>query len=74
MTGTAKPLGNKEILPAHFSIDDLAERWCCSRGSVYNWIRGEMVVDFARPGRKGKKLVPRAVVQRIEEKHTKCFR
>jgi hypothetical protein len=74
MIGTAKPLGTEEILPAYFSIDDLAERWCCSRGSVYNWIRGETVLDFARSGRKGKKLVPRAVVQRIERKHTKLFK
>jgi hypothetical protein len=74
MIGTAKPLGSEEILPAYFSIDDLAERWRCSRGSVYNWIRGETVVDFARPGHKGKKLVPRIVVQRIEQKHAKCLR
>lgn len=74
MIGTAKPPGNKEILPPYFSIEELAERWCCSRGSVYNWIRGETVVDFARPGHKGKKLVPREVVLRIEQKHTKNFR
>jgi hypothetical protein len=36
-----------------FSIRDLAERWRCSRGSVYSRIRGEMVVDFAAKGKKG---------------------
>jgi hypothetical protein len=49
-----------------FSIRDLAERWRCSRGSVYSRIRGEMVVDFAAKGKKGHKLVPLAVVLKIE--------
>lgn len=57
-----------------FSISDLAERWRCSRGTVYNVIRGECVLDFAAPGHKGKKLVPADVVQRIEEQGIKVFR
>src|ERR1700736_6357897 len=36
-----------------YSISDLAERWRCSRGSVYNRLRGERVVDFAAPGPTG---------------------
>lgn len=57
-----------------FSIADLAERWRCSRGTVYNVIRGEKVLDFAAPGHRGKKLVPQEVVRRIEQKRTRCFR
>lgn len=57
-----------------FSIADLAQRWRCSRGTVYNIIRGEKVLDFARPGRKGKKLVPAEVVHRIEERMLRVWR
>ena len=60
--------------PLYFSIGALAKRWDCSRGSVYNRIRGYVVLDFARPGHKGKKSVSLAVVRQIEEKHTKLFR
>jgi hypothetical protein len=58
----------------YFSIGDLAVRWRCSRGTVYNMIRGERVLDFAAPGRRGKKLVPASVVNRIEERRTRVFR
>jgi hypothetical protein len=61
-------------LPPYFSIPELALRWRCSRGTVYNVIRGEKVLDFAAPGHKGKKLIPRDVVCRIEERHVKVFR
>lgn len=61
-------------LQPYYSISDLAERWRCSPGTVYNWIYGEMVLDFAAPGRKGKKLVPREVVHSIEAKHMRRFR
>jgi hypothetical protein len=57
-----------------FSISDLAERWRCSRGSVYNRLRGERVVDFAANGRKGQKLVPLAVVLKIESAHLRVLR
>jgi hypothetical protein len=60
--------------PEYFSIGDLAGRWRCSRGTVYNMIRGERVLDFAAPGRRGKKLVPASVVVRIEERRMKVFR
>ena len=58
----------------YFSIPDLADRWRCSRASVYNRLRGEKVVDFAAPGRKGKKLVPAEVVRQIEQRRLKVFR
>ena len=57
-----------------YSISDLAERWRCSRGSVYNRIRGEKVVDFAAKGRKGHKLVPADVVLKIEHAHLRVLR
>ena len=57
-----------------YSIADLAGRWRCSRATVYNILRGEQVLDFAAPGRKGKKLVPADVVQRIEERRMKVWR
>jgi hypothetical protein len=60
--------------PDYFSISDLAGRWRCSRGSVYNRIRGERVLDFAAPGRRGNKLVPADVVRRIEQRRMKVFR
>jgi hypothetical protein len=57
-----------------FSISDLADRWRCSRGSVYNRLRGETVLDFAESGRKGHKLIPLAVVLKIETAHLKVLR
>jgi hypothetical protein len=57
-----------------FSIRDLAERWRCSRASVYNQIRGEKVLDFATNGRKGHKLVPLDVVLKIERARMKVLR
>lgn len=58
---------------AFLSIGELAKRWRCSRGSVYNWLRaaGAMVVDFAARGRRGRKAVPLAVVLQIEAKKMK---
>lgn len=57
-----------------YSIPELAERWRCSRASVYNQIRGEKVLDFAANGHKGHKLVPFDVVQKIERAHLKVLR
>jgi hypothetical protein len=51
-----------------FSIPELAIRWRCSRGTVYNRLRdvGAQVVDFAPLGKRGKKIVPARVVFKIE--------
>lgn len=49
-----------------FSIPELADRWRCSRASVYNRLRGELVLDFAPKGRRGHKVVPADVVLKIE--------
>jgi hypothetical protein len=58
-----------------FSIRELARRWRCSRGTVYNRLRlsGVKVLDFGVAGRKSKKLVPAAVVLRMEAKYTKAL-
>jgi hypothetical protein len=61
-------------LPPFFSIQELAERWRCSRGSVYNRLRGEKVVDFAANGKKGHKLIPLEVVLKIERAHLRVLR
>ena len=60
--------------PTYFSISDLAKRWRCSRGSVYNILRGEKVLDFATPGHKGHKLVSIETVRRIEARHLRVMR
>lgn len=57
-----------------YSIRELAVRWRCSRGSVYNVLRGEKVVDFASRGHRGHKLIPRETVRRIEQAHLKVLR
>lgn len=55
-----------------FSIPDLAQRWRCSRATVYNLLRGEEVIDFApAPGRKGHKLVTAETVARIEQRRVR---
>jgi hypothetical protein len=61
------------LLP-FYSISELADRWRCSRGSVYNRLRGEKVVDFARQGHKGQKLVPVETVLRIEQRLLRVLR
>ena len=67
-------LGAGAVMPPYFSIPELASRWRCSRGTVYNVIRGEKVLDFATPGHKGKKLVPQEVVRRIEQSKMRVWR
>jgi hypothetical protein len=59
--------------PEYFSFTELAERWRCSRGTVYNRLRavGAEVLDFAAPGKKGKKVVALTAVLRIEDRRTK---
>jgi hypothetical protein len=63
---TAKELTAQE----YFSISELAARWRCSRGTVYNRLRalGVEVLDFAPRGKKGKKVIPVNAVLQIEGK------
>jgi len=58
-----------------YSIPELAIRWRCSRGTVYNRLRfaGVKVLDFGSAGKKGKKLVPAVTIFQIESKHLKAL-
>lgn len=57
----------------YFSFAELAERWRCSRGTVYNRLRAVAaeILDFAPRGKKGKKVVRARTVFQIEERHTR---
>jgi hypothetical protein len=59
-----------------YSISELADRWRCSRGTVYNRLRAEgaRVLDFAPAGKKGRKAVPAIVVSEIESRNMKKLR
>jgi predicted DNA-binding protein (UPF0251 family) len=59
----------------YYSIPDLAQRWRCSRGTVYNRLRfaRAKVLDFSAAGRKSKKLVPALTVFQLEAKYTKIL-
>jgi len=62
--------------PAHrefFSIPELAERWRCSRGTVYNRLRkaAVKVMDWSAGGEKGKKAVRASEVYEIENRRMK---
>jgi hypothetical protein len=59
-----------------FSISELARRWRCSRGTVYNRLRavGAQVLDFASGGRRGRKAVSLKTVLEIENRKTKPLR
>ena len=74
MSGRTEQITRVPDARPFFSIKDLADRWRCSRASVYNRIRGAMVVDFAAKGCKGQKLVPLDVVLKIERAHLKVLR
>jgi hypothetical protein len=53
-----------------YSIPDLAKRWLCSRATVYEVLRqaGYKIVHLTRNKHgKGKKLIPRHVVEKIEK-------
>ncbi len=58
---------------AFFSVPELAQRWRCSRGTVYNRLRRARVkvLDFALRGKKGKKVVAVKTVLQVEERWTK---
>jgi hypothetical protein len=69
-----RPEAQTNSEPIFFSISDLAKRWRCSRASVYNRLRGEVVLDFARPGRRGHKIIPRETVIVIEQRRLRVLR
>ncbi len=63
-----------EQVERHFRIAEVAKLLGLSRAGVYNILRGEVLVDFSRPGKKGIKLVPESTLKRLLDQHTKTFR
>jgi hypothetical protein len=60
----------------YYSIQDLRDRWRCSRATVYSVLAESefKVLDLARKDKtKGKKLVPAAVVEKIERSRMKTL-
>jgi hypothetical protein len=55
------------------SIAEVALRWRCSRGTVYNRLRsvGAKVLDFAPLGKRGKKVISTEAILQIEAKRTR---
>ena len=64
-TGTLEPM---------YRIAEVARLLHISRPTVYNLLRGEIVIDFAAQGCRGVKLVPESTVQHILEKRRKRFK
>ena len=66
-------LNGDETNREYFSMAELADRWRCSRGTVYNRLRaaGAQVLDFAPRGKKGRKVVPAAIIKQIEARNTR---
>lgn len=66
---------NVQLAPQqeYFSIAELAQRWRCSRGTVYNRLRalGVEVLDFAPRGKKGRKVVHIRTVLQVEQRRTR---
>jgi hypothetical protein len=55
------------------SIAELALRWRCSRGTIYNRLRsaGRKLLDFAPRGKREKKIVPAKAVLEMESRQMK---
>jgi hypothetical protein len=60
--------------PQFLTIPEIADRWRCSRGTVYNrLVRLRIkILDFAAPGAtRGKKVVPRSAILEVESRQFK---
>jgi hypothetical protein len=57
-----------------YRISEVANLLSVSRGSVYNLLRGEKIIDLGGKGRKGIKLIPGSVIREIIERKTKVWR
>jgi len=59
-----------------YSFKDLAARWCCTQQNIHNVLRrcGAEVLDLTMKGKsKGRKIVFRDSVERIEKQLTKIM-
>jgi len=56
-----------------YSIAEVAERWRCSRGTVYNRLRaaGASVLDFSAGGARSRKAVSASTILQIENRMTR---
>jgi hypothetical protein len=57
-----------------YRISEIAKMLHVSRGSVYNLLRGERIIDLAGKNQRGCKLVPASVLRAIIDRRTKVFR
>ncbi|MCH8948644.1 MAG: hypothetical protein IH789_13640 [Acidobacteria bacterium] len=67
-------MGTAAQVERHFRIAEVAKLLGLSRAGVYKILRNEVIVDFARPGKKGVKLVPESTLKRLLDRHRKTFR
>ena len=57
-----------------YRITEAADFFGISRGNMYNWLQGEEILDAAKPGKKGIKLIPVSTMQRIIDRRKTMFR
>jgi hypothetical protein len=57
-----------------YRISEIAKMLHVSRGSVYNLLRGERIIDLGGKNKRGCKLVPASVLRAIIDRRTKVFR
>jgi hypothetical protein len=57
-----------------YRISEIAKMLHVSRGSVYNLLRGERIIDLGGKNKRGCKLVPASVLHAIIDRRTKVFR
>lgn len=68
-------MGNgQNRIERHYRISELAALLGCSRGTIYNALRGEKVVHFAEPGRRGIMLIPESTLAKVLKKRERVYR
>jgi hypothetical protein len=55
-------------------ISEIAKMLRVSRGSVYNLLRGERIIDLGGKNKRGCKLVPASVLRAIIARRIRVFR
>ncbi len=57
-----------------YRISEIATMLHVSRGSVYNLLRGERIIDLGSKNKRGCKLVPASTLRAIIDRKIKVFR
>jgi hypothetical protein len=57
-----------------YRISEIAKMLHVSRGSVYNLLRGERIIDLGNKNKRGCKLVPASTLHAIIDRKIKVFR